>query len=163
MSEQYDLVILGGGPAGLAAGIYGGRARLKTLLLEKSTVGGRAYTTREIVNYPGICSASGPELVRQMKEQPEYKDSFLTEDEAIVRADGSSLLIVVDTSRPDIVESEKLLQTVQRVAVIDHHRRAATYIEGAALNFHEPYASSASELVTELLQYVNSKDRKSVV
>lgn len=68
MSEQYDLVILGGGPAGLAAGIYGGRARLKTLLLEKSTVGGRAYTTREIVNYPGICSASGPELVRQMKE-----------------------------------------------------------------------------------------------
>ena len=93
-------------------------------------------------------------LVRQMKEQPEYKDSFLTEDEAIVRADGSSLLIVVDTSRPDIVESEKLLQTVQRVAVIDHHRRAANYIENSAISMHEPYASSASELVAELLQYI---------
>ena len=93
-------------------------------------------------------------LVRQMKQQPEYQDSFLTEDEAILRADGSSLLIVVDTSRPDIVESEKLLQTVQRVAVIDHHRRAANYIENSAISMHEPYASSASELVAELLQYI---------
>ena len=52
------------------------------------------------------------------------------------------------------MESEQLLDTCNRVAVIDHHRRAASYIENAALNFHEPYASSASELVTELLQYL---------
>lgn len=66
MDEMYDLIIIGGGPAGLAAGIYGGRAHLKTLILEKSTVGGRAYTTREIVNYPGIPSTSGPDLTEQM-------------------------------------------------------------------------------------------------
>ena len=62
--------------------------------------------------------------------------------------------MVVDTNRPDMVESRQLLDACNRVAVIDHHRRAATYIEGAALNYHEPYASSASELVTELLQYI---------
>ena len=66
--EQYDLIILGGGPAGLAAAIYGGRSKLKTLLLEKGTPGGRAYTTREIVNYAGIASASGPKLTEAMVE-----------------------------------------------------------------------------------------------
>ena len=99
---------------------------------------------------------SARELVERLKAQPEYQDCFLTEEEAIMRADGGSLLIVVDTSRPDIVESEKLLQTVQRVAVIDHHRRAASYIDNCAISMHEPYASSASELVSELLQYIVS-------
>ncbi len=60
-------------------------------------------------------------------------------------------MIVVDTNRPDMVESPQLLESCNRVAVIDHHRRAASYIENAAFSFHEPYASSASELVTELL------------
>ena len=69
-----------------------------------------------------------------------------------MRAD--TLLVVVDTNRPDMVENPQLLESCNRVAVIDHHRRAATYIENAAFNFHEPYASSASELVTELLQYL---------
>lgn len=68
MDEMYDLIIIGAGPAGLAAGIYGGRARLRTLILEKSTVGGRAYTTREIVNYPGIPATSGPGLTEQMAD-----------------------------------------------------------------------------------------------
>ena len=52
------------------------------------------------------------------------------------------------------MESESLLETCNRVAVIDHHRRGSSYIEKMALNYHEPYASSASELVTELLQYL---------
>jgi len=68
MDAMYDLIIIGAGPAGLAAGIYGGRAHLNTLILEKSSVGGRAYTTREIVNYPGIPSTSGPDLTGQMAE-----------------------------------------------------------------------------------------------
>lgn len=71
MDAMYDLIIIGGGPAGLAAGIYGGRAHLKTLILEKGTVGGRAYTTREIVNYPGVADTSGPNLTRGMAEQAE--------------------------------------------------------------------------------------------
>lgn len=68
MDAIYDLIIVGAGPAGLAAGIYGGRAHLHTLILEKSTVGGRAYTTREIVNYPGIPTTSGPDLTEKMAE-----------------------------------------------------------------------------------------------
>lgn len=71
MDAMYDLIIIGAGPAGLAAGIYGGRAHLNTLILEKSTVGGRAYTTREIVNYPGIPSTSGPDLTEKMAEHTE--------------------------------------------------------------------------------------------
>ncbi len=65
--ERFDLVIIGGGPAGLAAGIYGGRARLKTLVLEKDNVGGRAFTTREIVNYPSVAETTGPALMEQMR------------------------------------------------------------------------------------------------
>ena len=63
-------------------------------------------------------------------------------------------MVVVDTNRPEQVVSQDLLEAVHKVAVIDHHRRAASYIENAAFSFHEPYASSASELVTELLQYL---------
>ena len=65
-----------------------------------------------------------------------------------------ALLVVVDTNRPESVESEQMLETCNRVAVIDHHRRGSSYIEKMALNYHEPYASSASELVTELMQYL---------
>ncbi|MBQ7682431.1 MAG: DHH family phosphoesterase, partial [Oscillibacter sp.] len=69
-----------------------------------------------------------------------------------------TLLVVVDTNRPEMVESPDILEACNRVAVIDHHRRAATYIENPAFSFHEPYASSASELVTELLQYMVNPD-----
>ncbi|MEA4919578.1 MAG: DHH family phosphoesterase [Clostridiaceae bacterium] len=94
------------------------------------------------------------ELIDRLLESPEYNDVFISEDEAMLRADAQSLLVVVDTSRPDIVEAPRLLESIQKVAVIDHHRRSANYIEKTAINMHEPYASSASELVTELLQYI---------
>ena len=69
MSENlYDLIIIGGGPAGLSAGIYGGRAKMKTLILEKGSLGGRAFTTREIVNYPGYKETTGPDLMQDMAE-----------------------------------------------------------------------------------------------
>lgn len=68
MSELYDLIIIGGGPAGLSAGVYGGRAKMKTLLLEKGPLGGRAFTTREIVNYPGYNNSTGPELTKAMAD-----------------------------------------------------------------------------------------------
>ncbi|MCL2401014.1 MAG: DHH family phosphoesterase [Oscillospiraceae bacterium] len=93
-------------------------------------------------------------LISRLMESPEYKDVFISDQDAMVEADAKSLLVVVDTSRPEQVESEPLLLSCTRVAVIDHHRRAATYIENAILNFHEPYASSTCELVTEMLQYL---------
>ena len=94
------------------------------------------------------------ELIDRLAPLPEYQDCFLTAQEALLIADSRSLTVVVDTNRPDQVQAAELLESCNRVAVIDHHRRAATYIEGAALNYHEPYASSASEMVTELLQYI---------
>jgi c-di-AMP phosphodiesterase-like protein len=94
------------------------------------------------------------QMLESLQALPEYADAFTTPGEAFLRMQPGALLIVVDTTRPDIVESRQVLESCNRVAVIDHHRRSANYIENAALNFHEPYASSTSELVTELLQYL---------
>ena len=98
--------------------------------------------------------APADDMIERLAVLPEYAGRFLSPQDALVAADSSSLLVVVDTNRPEQVQSEELLLSCNKVAVIDHHRRAATYIANAALNFHEPYASSASELVTELLQYI---------
>lgn len=92
-------------------------------------------------------------LIAQLQQQPEYEGAFVSGQEALLMADSKSLLIVVDTNRPDQVQSKPLLESIIRVCVVDHHRRAADYIEKVVLNLHEPFASSASELVTELLQY----------
>ena len=98
-------------------------------------------------------------LLDALAEHPDYDDLFITGEEALLQADSRSLLIVVDTNRPTQVENQALLESINRVAVIDHHRRAADYIERVVLNFHEPFASSASELVAEVLQYaVEAKD-----
>ncbi len=105
-----------------------------------------------IIQEPG--SPPGKILTDRLLQMPEYQDVFLSSQEALLLMDNRSLVVVVDTNRPEQVQSQEVLESGNRVAVIDHHRRAATYIEGAALNYHEPYASSASELVTELLQYI---------
>ena len=98
-------------------------------------------------------------LIEELRQTPEYKNIFISGDEALVQCDNHSTLIVVDTNRPDQVENRQLLEAVHRVCVVDHHRRAADYINSAVVNLHEPYASSAAELVTELLQYaVEKKD-----
>jgi c-di-AMP phosphodiesterase-like protein len=90
-------------------------------------------------------------LIEKLLQQPEYHSNFISEQEALEMMDHRTLVVVVDTNRPEQVQAPELLEACSRVAVIDHHRRAATYIQGAALNYHEPYASSASELVSELL------------
>ena len=94
------------------------------------------------------------DLYGRVAKMPQYEGVFLNSEEIMLRADSRSLLVVVDTNRPEQVQNQELLASCSKVAVIDHHRRAATYIEGAALNFHEPYASSASELVAELIGYL---------
>lgn len=83
----------------------------------------------------------------------EYKGVFQPPEEMRRLAGPGALLVVVDTNRPDQTQMPELLTSGARVVVIDHHRRAASYIENPALSFHDPYASSASELVTELVQY----------
>lgn len=92
-------------------------------------------------------------LVELLQKVPEYADCFLSGQDALLLADPKSLLVVVDTNRPEQVECKPLLEAISKVCVVDHHRRAADYIDPVVVNLHEPYASSASELVTELLQY----------
>ena len=96
-------------------------------------------------------------LIDEIRTVPEYEDVIVSGQDALLRCDRNSILIVVDTNRPDQVECGPLLEAISKVSVIDHHRRAADYISPLVVNFHEPYASSASELVTELLQYAVEK------
>jgi len=110
---------------------------------------------RVVVDYE-TCIAKN--IVDELRCLPEYKDVFISVQEAILEADSRTLLVITDTSRPEKVESESLLLSCTRVAVIDHHRRAADFIENAVLNFHEPYASSTSELVAEMMQYLVERE-----
>ena len=94
------------------------------------------------------------DLIERLETQSEYKGVFISAEDAMIACDFNTLLIVVDVNRPGYVESAALLESINKIAVIDHHRRAADYIENAVVSLHEPYASSASELVSELLQYL---------
>lgn len=82
-NNSYDLIIIGGGPAGLSAAIYGGRAKLKTLLINKGTLGGMADTTREIVNYPGTINVSGPDLMGDFVKHAESFGVEFLKDEIV--------------------------------------------------------------------------------
>jgi len=96
-------------------------------------------------------------LIDEIRQVPEYADVFISAQEALLMCDNHSILVVVDTNRPDQVESKHLLEAISKVCIVDHHRRAADYIKPVVVNLHEPYASSAAELATELLQYAVEK------
>lgn len=98
-------------------------------------------------------------LIEEIRAEQQYRDVFISGQDALLMADNRSILIVVDTNRPDQVECKPLLEAISKVCVIDHHRRAADYISPVVVNLHETYASSAAELVTEILLYaVEKKD-----
>ena len=92
-------------------------------------------------------------FLTEAKKTEEYKDCFVTKEEALGLVKQNSLLIVTDTHKKSYVEVPELLEKVNKVVVVDHHRRSTDYIENSILTFHEVYASSASELVTEILEY----------
>ena len=127
MANAYDLIIIGGGPAGLSAGIYGGRAKLKTLIINKGTVGGLVNTTREIVNYPGYGQISGSDLMLDFKKHAErfgveflrdqvINTDFYQEDKIIKTKKGKELsakaVIIACGSEPRLlnIPGEKRLQ-----------------------------------------------------
>ncbi len=87
-------------------------------------------------------------------EKEEEEEVFIDKPEALSKISQDTLLVVVDTHKRGYVEVPALLEKTNKIVVIDHHRRSADYIDNAILTFHEVYASSAAELVTELLQYV---------
>ena len=97
MSEAYDIIVVGGGPVGLAAGIYGSRSRLKTVILQKGRPGGQAATTEELENYPGFPrGTTGPGLMEAMAK---HAESFGTEisNEEVVELDLDGEIKVVKT------------------------------------------------------------------
>lgn len=84
---------------------------------------------------------------------------FISPKDALERMDEDTLLIVVDTHNKDIIESDELYAAAKNIAVIDHHRQTVNFIDNAVIFHHEPYASSASEMVAELIQYFNGIDK----
>lgn len=96
-------------------------------------------------------------VIEKMQKDPAYQNAFIDAEEAMVHADSGTLLVLVDTNRPEQAEDSRLLEACHHVAVIDHHRRAATYVQQSDLSYIEPYASSACELMTEILQVVTEQ------
>ena len=92
-----------------------------------------------------------------IKAEEDYDNMFISPQEAEEYVDKNTVLIIVDVHRPALLENEKLLSMAGEIVLIDHHRRSTDFIENCSLVYHEPYASSASELVTELLQYMDNK------
>ena len=107
-----------------------------------------------------ICSENTPALesfMTEVKKDPEYEDTIINREVALENIDEDTLLVVVDTHKINYVDSPEILDRASKVVVIDHHRRSTDFIEDATLMFQEVYASSAAELVTELLQYAEAK------
>ena len=94
---------------------------------------------------------------KSIEKEEEYEDIFINKEVAIENIDEDTLLVIVDTHKSSYVSVPELLEKTEKLVIIDHHRRSADYIENATLTFQEVYASSAAELVTELLQYVETK------
>ncbi len=128
---------------GSAIGIY----RLVT------TLGKKAYI---VINE--VTSAIKP-VINSFKGSNIYGDMILTSEQAINMVDATTLLVVVDVNRPSITECEELLSMVNSVVVFDHHRQSNEVITNATLSYIEPFASSACEMVAEILQYINEKPK----
>ncbi|MDM5287300.1 DHH family phosphoesterase [Peribacillus castrilensis] len=92
-------------------------------------------------------------LMEEIKNKEELYARFITPDDAFEMITDETLLVVVDTHKPSMVIEERLLNRIDKVVVIDHHRRGEEFIKNSLLVYMEPYASSTAELVTELLEY----------
>ena len=92
-----------------------------------------------------------------LEKYDEYEDVLINKEIAEENIDKDTLLVIVDTHKSNYVEAPELLNKTDKIVIIDHHRRSADFIEKATLTFQEVYASSAAELVTELLQYAETK------
>lgn len=111
MENLYDVVIIGAGPAGLAAGLYASRAKLKTLILERGKVGGQIVTTNEVANYPGsIADATGPSLIARMVEQAEEFGAEKIADN-IVEVDFSDKVKVIKGEKAEYKAKSVIIAT----------------------------------------------------
>ena len=102
-------------------------------------------------------TASLQTFVKELEKDEEYEDVLISKEVAEENIEKDTLLVIVDTHKTNYVEVPELLEKTKKIVIIDHHRRSADFIENATLTFQEVYASSAAELVTEILQYAESK------
>lgn len=100
-----------------------------------------------------IESAGLGEFKNIIKENEEYDDIILTKQEALQKINKDTLLVVVDVHRKEFTEFPELVENSKHIALIDHHRKLVDYIENVEIEYHEVYASSTSELVTEIIEY----------
>lgn len=91
----------------------------------------------------------------EMRVMPEYKGMFISGEESLEISSPDTLVVILDTHRPSMLQCQALLSKVSKVVLIDHHRRSTDFINPCSLIYHEPYASSACEMATELLEYMN--------
>ncbi len=98
-------------------------------------------------------------LINEFSSHGEYEDSFITAEQALNIYNRDSLVVVVDVHRPGMVECPELLKFAKNIVLIDHHRRSEDFIENAVLVYHEPYASSTCEMITEIYQYIQDGQR----
>ncbi len=96
-------------------------------------------------------------FITELEKEEEYEEAIINKSEALVKVNSNTLLIIVDTHKKNYVEVPELLEKTNKIVIIDHHRRSTDYIENATLTFQEVYASSASELVTEIAQYAEKE------
>lgn len=96
-------------------------------------------------------------LLKRLGKDKTYESVLLETDEILAKMSGDTLLVVVDTHKNDYVQAPEVLEKASKIVLIDHHRRSADFIADPTLIFHEVYASSACELVTEIIQYIDAK------
>jgi cyclic-di-AMP phosphodiesterase len=92
-------------------------------------------------------------LVEEIRQHEQLLSRFISPEAALEMATDNTLLVIVDTHKPSLVIEERLLNKIDKVVVIDHHRRGEDFIKNPLLVYMEPYASSTAELITELLEY----------
>ena len=97
------------------------------------------------------------ELYERISKHEEYENVLLPESEIIFKVTEETLVVVVDTHKIELIDAPNILNKTTKIVVIDHHRRSTDAIESPVLTFHEVYASSASELVTEIIEYSDEK------
>jgi c-di-AMP phosphodiesterase-like protein len=99
------------------------------------------------------------QMLDKFKKDSDYDKLFISSESCKSKIDENSLLILVDVHNKSYVQSFDIVNSIKKVVIIDHHRKSADYIENTLLSYMEPYASSTSELVTEMLQYIVDKPK----
>ena len=102
-------------------------------------------------------------FVEAIKDEEEYKGVLVNKSEALNKISEETLLVIVDTHKNGYVEVPELIEKTNKIVIIDHHRKSPDFIKNTILTFHEVYASSAAELVTEILQYAETEVKLSTL